>query len=232
MPTNSRNSLEQLYAVAENRTSDAFIKNEAKGGKFFPMQLDLWVNEGDWMPLLRGLWSDEEGVRALEWLRGKEHQSLPPLLYEQSIHEFTLKPTVRTACERSIPLIVEATLSLLHQQKLIEKGALIEPRAAEMFESKYLEKLNDLVGRSLQTSLPELMLTSDCGHHILKRVQNVAEKKIFPSENGLSWLMLDPLKQDAILPVSSWEEHKEGVLRSWFDDWTARPSLPFCGSAF
>ncbi len=61
MPTTSRNSLEQLYAVAENRTSDAFIKNEAKVAKFLPMQLDLWVNEGDWMPLLRGLWSDEEG---------------------------------------------------------------------------------------------------------------------------------------------------------------------------
>lgn len=127
---------------------------------------------------MKTLWSDEEGTQPLRWLRDKEKDFLPLLLYEQSMLEFLKKPTLETASRISIPLIMTATLSLRVQQSFVLDEALIDVNIANILEEQYLENLNQLIGRVHKTSLAEVVLLSDCSTHILDKVKQFSQKKI------------------------------------------------------
>jgi hypothetical protein len=219
-PISNLNTLDWLILVAENRLDTDFTQKEARGARFQVPLLEQSLADGDWKPLIKNLWSDEQGALALGWLRQKENEFLPPLLYEQSIQEFLQKPTLNTACTRSIPLIVSATLSLKQQESLIQEKALLNPSLYEVLDTKYLEKLNELIGRSHKTSIPEIVLTSDCISHIFERVHQLSEKKWAMDPKALSWLIVHPLKEESFHPVETWPELGDAVIKNWIQDWT------------
>lgn len=219
-PTSSLNTIDWLILVAENRLEQDFTLKEAKGARFQVPLLEQSLADGDWKPLMKNLWSDEEGTLALKWLREKEKDFLPPLLYEQSIQEFLQKPTLNTASATSIPLIVLATLSLKQHESLIQKKALINPSLCEILDAKYLEKLNELISRTHKTSIPEIALTSDCISHIFRRVHLFSEKKGAIDPKALSWLVDQPLKEESFHPAETWSGLGGMVIQNWIQDWT------------
>lgn len=214
------NSLDRLVFVADNRLNADFIQQEAKGAKFQPPLLEESLAQGEWMPLMKGLWSDEEGIRALHWLREKEKNFLPPLLYEQSIQEFFQTPTLSTAAKTSIPLVVLATVGLKQHESFIQKGALLNDSVADIFQDKYLDMLNQLLGRFHKTSLPELVLSTDCASHIFQKVHQFSVTCALPKPREISWLMRDPLKLESLNPFEEWPKLGREVVQSWVKDWT------------
>ncbi|NDE63518.1 MAG: hypothetical protein EB053_04105 [Chlamydiae bacterium] len=212
--------LDRLVFVADNRINPDFIQQEAKGAKFQPPLLEENLAQGDWMPLMKGLWSDEEGIRALHWLRENEKKILPLLLYEQSIQEFFQTPTLSTASKTSIPLIVAATLKLKQHESFIQKGALLNDSVADIFQDKYLDMLNQLLGRFHKISLPELILSTDCASHIFQKVHQFNSSSILPKPREISWLMRDPLNLESLNPVDEWPKLGREVVQSWVKDWT------------
>lgn len=61
--SSSLRPIEQLIQVAENRTSPSFLQKQAHGAKFQPAEMQKWSQEGEWISILKSLWSDEEGGR-------------------------------------------------------------------------------------------------------------------------------------------------------------------------
>ncbi|MFZ4673073.1 MAG: hypothetical protein ACOYL1_01835, partial [Chlamydiia bacterium] len=226
-PSSCLRPLERLMEVAENRTNTSYLQQEAQGAKFQPAEMQKWVQEGEWISILKSLWSDEEGARALAWLRSKEIELLPPLLYEQAIAEFVQNPTFATASRISIPLIAVATLSLRQQQSLIQEKALEDPTSAEIFESKYFEKLHDLLLSKCKISLPELILSSDSSEHILRRVHKLAQTEDLPTPQSLKWLIHQPHTEEALKPLSEWPQLRQQVFCSWTEEWQCGPTLKF-----
>lgn len=218
--SNSTNLLDRLVFVADNRINPDFIQQEAKGAKFQPPLLEESLAQGDWILLMKGLWSDEEGIRALYWLRENEKKFLPLLLYEQSIQEFFQTPTLSTASKTSIPLIVAATLKLKQHESFIQKGALLNDSVADIFQDKYLDMLNQLLGRFHKISLPELILSTDCASHIFQKVHQFNSSSILPKPREISWLMRDPLNLESLNPVDEWPKLGKEVVQSWIKDWT------------
>jgi len=225
--SSSLRPIEQLIQVAENRTSPSFLQKESRGAKFQLAEMQKWSQEGEWISILKSLWSDEEGQKALEWLRSKELEHIPPLLYEQAIAEFIQNPTLKTASKTSIPLIVTASLSLRQQQIYIQEKALVMPSCGEVFENKYFENLNDLISSSLKTSLPELILSSDSSQHILRKVHNFMLKEDLPTYESLKWLLSEPPTQDAFKPILEWKELRQSVFFSWTQEWRCGPTSNF-----
>jgi len=216
----SLNSLERAVCVAQNRLDTEFIQKEARGAKFQTLILEESLSNGDWMPLMKTLWSDEEGTQPLRWLRDKEKDFLPLLLYEQSMMEFIKKPTLETASRISIPLIVTATLSLRVQQSFVLDEALIDVNIANILEEQYLENLNQLIGRIHKTSLAEVVLLSDCSTHILDKVKQFSQKKDFPKQKTFCWLIHDPSKAGCFCPVEGWKDSSDLVVQRWVQEWT------------
>lgn len=218
--TGSLNSSERAVCVAQNRLDSEFVQKEAKGSKFQTSSLEKSLNDGDWMPLMKTLWSDEEGTQALRWLRDKEKDFLPVLLYEQSMLEYLKKPTLETASRISIPLIVTATLSLRVQQSFVLDEALVDVNIANTLEEQYLENLNQLIGRVHKTSLAEMVLLSDCSMHILDKVKEFSQKKDLPKQKTFFWLIRDPAKAECFQPIEGWRDSGDLVVQRWVQEWT------------
>lgn len=215
-------SLNHLIQLSLNRSNPGFMQKESSGYKGISnsKELNQWVIESNYTCIIKSLWSEELPEKRLVWLKEKEEAFHFPLLFEQSIEEFLINPTLNTASTTSIPLIIAATISLKQDLSCLNLDENETRRIVEAFEGAYYGTLTELTQKKLGLSVPEILLVDNTGSSIIEKIDRIATSTFKSTREDICWLLHDSSKEGALKEESSWPQLREDVLKNWFKEWT------------
>lgn len=110
------------------------------------------AEEGQYIPVLKAVWSERDRPRRLEWLRANASLHAP-LMFERAIAEFALSPTVQTIHLVSLPLIEAAKLRVQQDCQCSQDPSVYAGDAHELMAHIYLESLERLSLEKLHQSV-------------------------------------------------------------------------------
>lgn len=135
-----------VVSYSETRLNPQAVNHIIKQGKQEGLSNSKALNENlkssQYIPVLNAIWSERDKNRRLEWLRSHESEMHAPLMFEQAITEFVIKPTVETIIQISIPLIKAASFRVVQDSKCSTDPSVFNGDAAQRMEMTYLTSLN------------------------------------------------------------------------------------------
>ena len=101
---------QNVVAFCEVRLDQAAVTKiiQKEAGLTKEDQLIRHLALGEYMPVLKAIWSERDRSKRLQWLRSHQSEMHAPLLYEQAVVEFSQSPTEETLLQVSFPLLFEA----------------------------------------------------------------------------------------------------------------------------
>lgn len=93
------------YKRSNPTEANQIIKKHKEEGLSKRGQLDTWLQEGKYIPVLERIWAERDREARLLWLREKKDALHAPLLYELAAAELKSLPTIETYDQIAAPLI-------------------------------------------------------------------------------------------------------------------------------
>ena len=112
-------------------------------------QISQQLASGDYIPVLKALWSEQDKQRRFEWLRQQEKDLHAPLLFEQAIAEFEVLPTIETIIKTCIPLISIANFRVKQDMQCSKDPSVCKGDAAIRMQNTYNQALAKKAGKNL-----------------------------------------------------------------------------------
>jgi hypothetical protein len=214
--------LNQYIQLSHNRSNPLFIQKESSGYKGLCnlKELDGWLIGCNYACIIKSLWSEQLPEKKVVWLKEKEDAFHFPLLFEQSIEEFLINPTLKTASKISIPLIMAATIRLKQDLCCLNMDEEESHCIVDSLEGAYYEALTELTHRKLGISVPEILLIEDSGPNIIEKIDKMAKSTLGVTRESICWLLKNPSQEGAYKEESLWPKLRQAVLQNWFKEWT------------
>ncbi len=150
-----------IVTFSERRLDPVFgneiIKEGQKEGLSNSKNLNENLNASEYIPVLKAIWSERNKNRRLEWLHSHAFEMHAPLMYEQSIAEFVISPTVETVNQISIPLIQAASFRVIQDSKCSTDPSVFNGDAALRMKMTYQKVLNNQTEKHLFKKLEAII---------------------------------------------------------------------------
>lgn len=146
-PTNVVAFCESYFNKAELEK----IKKEGKeSGLSYTNVLSEQLSHGNYIPVLKAIWSEENPERKITWLRTCALTQLHgPLMFELAVEEFAHDPRPVVLNARSLPLIKAAAFRVQQDAKCSKDASVYNGDAHARMFGAYVARLNELTQKFL-----------------------------------------------------------------------------------
>jgi hypothetical protein len=189
----------------------AYIQAEGAQGISNGEALKALAEKGDYIPVLKAIWSEKDHTRQLTWLRSNASLHAP-LMFELALAEFAAAPTVETIELISFPLISAANLRI-NQDSVCSQDYFIYSLPPSDMGKAYCKSLDQLMQKHLFHPFDRFNLSQRCLQaSIQKSIETLLSSKSLPLPNPtwISW-HTDATASDALKmhPAGDWKKLRE-----------------------
>lgn len=143
---------------------DEIAKNSKIQGKGLgdTQSLQQSLDKGDYIPVLRAVWSEKDTIRQLQWLREKAALLHAPLMFELALAEFSSTPDInkiKTFYLVSIPLIKAAAFRVMQDAQCSTRSSFPHGTIGEKMAKIYTKALERRATVALGKTRAQLLTT-------------------------------------------------------------------------
>ena len=148
------------------------------------------LSSGDYIPVLKAVWSEKDKPKRLQWLREQVNDGLHAILcFELAVAEFAAAPTADTLNLIALPLIKAGVFRTKQDEKCINDNSLGD--AYYLLEVNYWRSLRNIASRKGQ-SIEQMMADEEWKKKredaIFAKMKEIAERSLIISLPSPKWI--------------------------------------------